>query len=121
MILAVSYEGEEHTDGVVRLLEAAGREVAQIDLADFPVKNGLTLSWSNDEEARYQVHTARGLVDLGRTRVGWWRRVRPFVISPAIRPGQDTAFVQSETSQAVNGMLDALPCVWVNPREADTS
>ena len=52
MILAVSYEGEEHTAGVVRLLEAEGREVVQIDLADFPMKNGLTLSWSSDADAR---------------------------------------------------------------------
>jgi hypothetical protein len=121
MILAVSYEGEEHTAGVVSLLEAQGREVVQIDLGDFPVKNGLTLSWPDDEEARYQVHTASGSMDLSRTRVGWWRRVRPFVISPAIGHGQEAVFAQSETSQAVNGMLDALPCVWVNPREADTS
>jgi glutathione synthase/RimK-type ligase-like ATP-grasp enzyme len=121
MILAISYEGEEHTASVVRLLEAEGREVVQIDLADFPMNNGLTLSWSNDADARYQVTTARGVVDLRRTRVGWWRRVRPFVIHPDIKRELDVAFVQSETAQAVNGMLDALPCTWVNPREADTS
>jgi glutathione synthase/RimK-type ligase-like ATP-grasp enzyme len=121
MILAVSYEGEEHTAGVVRLLEAEGREVVQIDLADFPMKNGLTLSWSSDADARYQVKTTQGTVDLRRARVGWWRRVRPFVIAPEIRRELDVAFVQSETAQAVNGMLDALPCAWVNPREADSS
>ena len=121
MILAISYEGEEHTAGVVRLLEAEGREVVQVDLADFPMKTGLTLSWSNGADARYQIHTARGVVDLSKVRVGWWRRVRPFVVHPEIKRGQDVAFVQSETSQAVNGMLDAMPCVWVNPREQDTS
>ncbi len=121
MILAISYEGEEHTEGVVRLLEAEGREVVQIDLADFPMKNGLTLSWSNGADAHYMIHTARGVVDLRRARVGWWRRVRPFMVHPDIKRSLDVAFVQSETSQAVNGMLDALPCVWVNPREQDSS
>jgi glutathione synthase/RimK-type ligase-like ATP-grasp enzyme len=29
------------------------------------------------------------------------------------------AFAESETAQAVGGMLDALPCTWVNPRGAD--
>lgn len=121
MILVVSYEGEEHTAGVVRLLEAEGREVVQIDLGDFPVNAGVTLAWSNNGDARYKIHTKRGVVDVSETRVGWWRRVRPFVIHPEITRPLDAAFVQSETAQAVNGMLDALPCVWVNPREADTS
>lgn len=121
MILVVSYEGEEHTAGVVRLLEAAGRKVVQIDLGDFPVNTGLSLAWSNNGDAQYRIHTKRGVVDLTETRVGWWRRVRPFVIHPEITKPMDAAFVQSEVSQAVNGMLDALSCVWVNPREADTS
>jgi glutathione synthase/RimK-type ligase-like ATP-grasp enzyme len=121
MILAISYEGEEHTAGVVRLLEAEGREVVQIDMGDFPMKNELTLSWSNDTDARYQVKTSSGVVDLRRARVGWWRRVRAFAVHPDIKRDLDVAFIQSETSQAVNGMLDAIPCVWVNPREADNS
>lgn len=121
MILTVSYEGEEHAAGVVSLLRGQGREVVEIDLADFPAKNGLTLSWPGSGEESYRVHTAGGLMDLTHVRVGWWRRVRPFAVNPAIQRPMDVAFVQSETSQAVNGMLDALGCVWVNPREADSS
>ena len=120
MILVISYEGEEHTAGVVNLLRAEGREVVQIDLADFPVKNNIALSWSNDAVAKYEVYTSRGVVDLAHANVGWWRRVRPFTPHVEIRRPSDKAFVESETSQAVNGMLDALPCTWVNPREADS-
>ncbi len=120
MILAVSYPGEEHTADVVGRLERRGREVVQIDLADFPVR-GLTLTWPEDDASAYWIETTRGRVDLSRTRVGWWRRVQPFRIDGAIRSEHDRAFVQSETSQAVLGMLDALPCPWVNPREADAS
>jgi hypothetical protein len=120
MILVISYEGEEHTAGVVNLLRAEGREVVQIDLADFPAKNNIALSWSNDAVAKYEIHTSRGVFDLARANVGWWRRVRPFTPHVEIRRPSDKAFVESETSQAVNGMLDALPCTWVNPREADS-
>jgi glutathione synthase/RimK-type ligase-like ATP-grasp enzyme len=121
MILTVSYEGEEHAAGVVGLLREQGREVVQIDLADFPAKSGLTLSWTGEAVSSYRVHSPQGALDLTHARVGWWRRVRPFALDPAIRRPMDVAFVQSETSQAVNGMLDALGCVWVNPREADSS
>ncbi len=121
MILAIAYEGEEHTAGVLEALRAQGREVVQMDMGDFPANNGVSLSWSGDVDASYRVHTRAGEVDLTQVNVGWWRRVRPFVIDPAIRRPMDAAFVQSETSQAVNGMLDALDCPWVNPREADAS
>jgi glutathione synthase/RimK-type ligase-like ATP-grasp enzyme len=120
MILVISYEGEEHTAGVVNLLRAEGREVVQIDLADFPAKNNIALSWSNGAVAKYEVYTSRGVFDLARANVGWWRRVRPFTPHVEIRRPSDKAFVESETSQAVNGMLDALTCTWVNPREADS-
>jgi glutathione synthase/RimK-type ligase-like ATP-grasp enzyme len=121
MILVVSYEGEEHTAGVVNLLREQGREVVQIDLGDFPIKAGLSLSWGDEVDASYRIHTPQGEFDLAKVSVGWWRRVRPFVVDAAIRRPMDIAFVQSEVSQAVNGMLDALRCPWVNPREADSS
>ncbi len=121
MILVVSYAGEEHTDGVVRLLRQEGREVVQIDLGDFPARAGLALEWNGGTRPSYWVDTAEGRVDLSDARVGWWRRVRPFTIDPAIVNQHDLAFAHSETSQAINGMLDAIGCPWVNPREADAA
>ena len=120
MILVISYEGEEHTASVVNLLRAQGREVIQIDLANFPARSDIALSWSNDSAAKYEVSTSDGVFDLSRANVGWWRRVRPFAAHAEITRRSDIAFVESETSQAVNGMLDALPCTWINPREADS-
>lgn len=120
MILVISYPGEEHTDAVVGLLEQQGREVVRLDMADFPSR-GLSLSWGGQDHDAYMVDTQNGATDLARARVGWWRRVQPFRIDHAIQSDHDQAFVRSETSQAVNGMLDALPCAWVNPREADAA
>lgn len=119
MILVVSYPGEEHTAEVVQLLEADGLEVVSIDLADFPSRTGLALEWAPDRAPNYWIDWPRGPVDLAAVKVGWWRRVRPHTIDAAVVDPTLRAFALSETSQAVSGMLDALPCAWVNPRGAD--
>jgi glutathione synthase/RimK-type ligase-like ATP-grasp enzyme len=119
MILVVSYREEEHTAGVIQRLERQGREVLLIDLADFPARSGLKLSWPADDNSSYVVEGPGGPTDLARARVGWWRRVRPFSVDAAVVSPSMRAFAESETSQAVGGMLDALPCVWVNDRCAD--
>ena len=92
-----------------------------LDMADLPARVGMALGWNNGTLPSYRLNTASGPVDLREVKVGWWRRVRPFTADPAVRSPQDVAFVHSETSQAVNGLLDSLPCTWVNPRASDTA
>jgi glutathione synthase/RimK-type ligase-like ATP-grasp enzyme len=121
MILIVSYRGDEHTDLVRERLLSAGREVVQIDLGDFPQRTALSLSWAEGQPPRYQITGPDVSADLSNTGAVWWRRVRPFDVDPAIAQEQRRAFAGSETAQAVHGMLDALRCPWVNPREADAS
>lgn len=118
MILVVSYAGEDHTDAVVGRLEAAGREVVRLDVGDFPSRATLSLDVDAAAEG-YAVTTRAGAADLGRARVAWWRRVRAHEVAADLPAGPETAFALSETAQAVGGMLDALPCTWVNPRAAD--
>ncbi len=119
MILIVAYPGEEHSEEVMRRLEQAGHEVILLDLSDFSGRASLTLAWMPDVEPSFLVQREGGTVELTNTRVGWWRRVRPFTIHPSIIDPSMRAFAESETSQAVSGMLDALPCTWVNNRAAD--
>ncbi len=119
MILVVSYPGEEHTDDVVRRLEAAGRHVARIDLSDFSTRASVSLSWDGGATEMVVRLAGEPPVDAGAARVGWWRRVRPFSVDPSITDPAMIAFAASETSQAVNGMLDSLACTWVNDRAAD--
>jgi glutathione synthase/RimK-type ligase-like ATP-grasp enzyme len=119
VILVISYPGEEHTNVVLKHLQQAGREVVQVDLADFPSQRGLEFSWSMDRSPSYIIDDPSGQIDLRKARVAWWRRVRPFSIDQSISSPAMRAFAESETSQAINGMLDAIPCAWVNPRAAD--
>jgi glutathione synthase/RimK-type ligase-like ATP-grasp enzyme len=119
VILVISYPGEEHTGAVVQRLERQGREVVEVDLGDFPARRDLVMCWERAEQPSFIVGGSNGHVDLKAAHVAWWRRVRPFQIDQSISDPTMRAFAESETSQAVNGMLDSLPCPWINPRAAD--
>jgi glutathione synthase/RimK-type ligase-like ATP-grasp enzyme len=119
MILIVSFPGDEHTAEVVGRLERAGRELVQIDLADFPATGLAMLYGQGSAPPSYLVDTGRGAVDLAGCQAGWWRRVRPFQLDPAMADTHDRAFAASETGQAVLGLLDSLPCAWMNPPRMD--
>ncbi|TDD99066.1 ATP-grasp domain-containing protein [Jiangella asiatica] len=120
MILVVSYPGEDHTDAVVGTLERQGREVTRLDLSDLPARAGLSLDYADGGRApRHEVTVDGRTVDLAGASVGWWRRIRGHDPDEALVEPGERAFAVSETTQAVGGMLDALPCTWVNPRAAD--
>jgi glutathione synthase/RimK-type ligase-like ATP-grasp enzyme len=116
--LVVSYPGEEHTDAVVALLQAAGRQVARIDLADYPGRYGLDLRWDR-EVLRLMLGTGDGPVDLDGVKAVWWRRVRPFGCDPAVTDPHARQFIASETHQAIGGVLSSLACPWMNPPGED--
>lgn len=119
MILVVSYPDEDHTQGVIRHLQSAGHAVTLLDLAEFPARATMSMRWDHGGGPVFVADGADGTKDLTDVRVAWWRRVRPFTVDPALTLPAMRGFALSETTQAVNGMLDALPCVWVNPRYAD--
>jgi glutathione synthase/RimK-type ligase-like ATP-grasp enzyme len=119
MILVVAYPDEDHSTEVIRRLAAAGHETILLDLADLPSRASLSLLWEQDVPPSYVVERQGTPIDLARARVGWWRRVRPHEADPSVTDASMRAFVESETSQAVGGTLDALACVWVNDRAAD--
>jgi glutathione synthase/RimK-type ligase-like ATP-grasp enzyme len=121
MILVVSYPGEEHTAQVVDHLTRAGREVVQIDLAEFPAQRQIEFSWSNTCKPEFFTQHDGRRVNLANASAVWWRRVTNFAVDPAMGYGEHSAFAHSETSQAVYGMLDSLSCPWMNPREADAA
>ncbi|HEX7041337.1 MAG TPA: hypothetical protein VF202_14570 [Trueperaceae bacterium] len=120
MILVISYPEEDHTVEVVRRLEARGRDVAILDLGTLPA-SGMQLTWSVDERPEFLVGDLPVQRELLEAKVCWWRRVRPFVVEPRMPSPHDRAFAESETSQAVNGMLDSLRSTWVNDRSADAA
>jgi glutathione synthase/RimK-type ligase-like ATP-grasp enzyme len=121
VILVISHADDEHTGLVVDHLRQAGREVVQIDLADFPARRRIELTWSDVQGPQFLVEHEGHRVDLAQAKAVWWRRVAGFAVDPSIKFGERAAFAESETSQAVHGMLDSLSCPWMNPRSADTT
>lgn len=118
MILIVSHD-EDHTRGVVRRLEAAGREVVRIDLADFPARGDITLEYAAAGEPVYTVRTPTAHARLERCRAAWWRRVRPFTVDHQLGTIRDQRFAVSETGEALHGLFHSLDCTWVNPPALD--
>ena len=121
MILVVSYPDEDHTIEVLKYLRAAGREVRLLCLADFPSRASMELKWTPSGIPVYMMKGPDGPFDLDKVRVVWWRRILPFEIDVKVNKPIDRAFSESETSQAVHGILDTLDCTWVNARSADES
>jgi hypothetical protein len=121
VILVISFPEEEHTARVVEHLHRAGREVVQINLADFPAKRSMQASWGVVGPPTFIVEHEGKTVNLNDSKAVWWRRVQPFMVDSSVSHAQHRAFAHSETSQAIHGMLDSLRCGWINPREADAS
>ncbi|MFD7788166.1 MvdC/MvdD family ATP grasp protein [Streptomyces nojiriensis] len=118
MILVVSYD-EDHALGVIRRLEADGREVVRIDLADFPARGAITLEYAAGGEPVHTLTPPTGRIRLDRCRVAWWRRVRPFTLDGALGTARDQHFAAGETGQALHGLFHSLGCTWVNPPSLD--
>lgn len=119
MILVVSHADEDHTAAVMPRLRAAAHEVRLLDLADVPARGGLTAVWGEDDRPSLRLHAPDGPIPLDRVRAVWWRRLRPLTLDAAVTGPTARAFATSETSQALNGVLDSLDATWMNPRCAD--
>lgn len=118
MILVVSHD-DDHTRAVVRRLESDGREVVQVDLADFPARGDITLNYAAAGEPAYTIRTPTAHARLERCRAAWWRRVRPFTVDRELGTLRDQTFAISETGEALHGLFHSLNCTWVNPPALD--
>lgn len=119
MILVVSYPDEDHTQDVIGRLRQRGRPVLLLDLAEIPARRSVTMTWLNGAAPTYRVDGDGTSLDLADVGVVWWRRVKPFDVDHGVTAPGARAFANSETAQAVYGMLDSLDCAWMNPRGAD--
>jgi glutathione synthase/RimK-type ligase-like ATP-grasp enzyme len=119
VILVVSFPDEDHAQDVIGRLRQAGRPVRLLDLAEVPARRSLTQAWGDGAARSGRLDGGDGPIDLADVRVVWWRRVRPFELDPSVSAPSARAFANSETTQAVYGILDGLDAHWVNPRAAD--
>ncbi len=111
MILIVTFPDNEHVEQVRRHLRV---EHTLLDLADFPERVSLV---ARTDGCALRLVDGR-LLDLDGVRSVWFRRVRPYSLSPRLSP-VGARFAWSECHEAMEGVWHALPAFWMNPPLAD--
>jgi hypothetical protein len=117
MILVVSHQEDDHTQGVLRALGWAGHDAVLLDTAAFPRQARITQHLGSSVP-RYEFATNGHRIDLRSCKVAWWRRPQPFTLHDGIDPGV-ASFTYTECHEAISGLWAALPLTWVNPPALD--
>lgn len=115
LILIVSSERDEHAAAVATELRRLGVEQRLLDLAQFPERIGLVLSYEGG--ARTSV-LLRGVgedeIDLARVGAVWYRRPQPFVLAPELSRPSHRTFAYNESHEAIAGLWQVLDVFWMN-------
>jgi glutathione synthase/RimK-type ligase-like ATP-grasp enzyme len=116
MILIVSFEDNDH---VRKVTEHLTSDYEIVDMAWFPSRLKLHAYAGNDQDALYFDLPSGRRLSLDEIGAVWYRRIRPFTLDAAITDDTGKLFVQSECHEAMQGLLYALDCFWMNPPTAD--
>lgn len=116
MILIISHPDDIHARAVLDHLGQMGAPAQLLNLGRFPKAARLVL--------RYDAHTSQmgwsdddgTVIDLDTVGAVWWRRPQPLAFEPGLK-AQD--FAASECAEALAGMWQAMPAVWMNPPVLD--
>ena len=117
MILVVSHPADDHAAGVLAALARSGHPAVLFDTARFPAEASVTQGFGRDG-GRFGLAVDGEPVDLGSCRAGWWRRPRPFTLSPELA-ADVLSFAYAECHEALWGLWAALDLRWVNPPDRD--
>ena len=116
MILIVSFHDNPHVQAV---LQHVGRPVTVFDVADFPSRASLEVSFGNGADRLRLVADGRGEIAIEDVGAVWYRRERPLELDPALTDPTSRLFAWSESTEALTGVWRALDCFWMNPPAAD--
>ncbi len=116
MILIVSFHDNPHVRAV---LEHISRPAMVFDVADFPSRAGLKVSFSDKCDQLRLVDGRRQEIAIEDVGAVWYRRERPLELDPALTDPTSRLFAWSESSEALTGVWRALDCFWMNPPAAD--
>lgn len=119
MILIVSFPDNAHVE---RVLEHITRPTTVFDIADFPVRTHLNVSFSAEPagvDALSFTPPELAEIDLAEIGAVWYRRIRPIGLDPALTDATSRLFAWSESTEALTGLWHAMECFWMNPPAAD--
>jgi len=118
MILILSNHLDEHAHYVLVELAKLGAKAQLLDLAEFPQRLGLTLSYRG--RARdFAFGCKEGGLALDDCGAVWWRRPQWPEISADITRASHRNFALSECTEALQGLWHSLDAFWVNDPARD--
>ncbi|HSN91351.1 MAG TPA: alpha-L-glutamate ligase [Anaeromyxobacteraceae bacterium] len=113
LILLVTHAGDDHARAVRRALSRLGAGAVTLDLARFPGRSALRMSYE-PEGTRFVIRDGGREVEPAAFDAVWWRRPRPFAIPASIRDRAHRAFAERAAHHAVGGLWLATRARWVN-------
>lgn len=116
MILIVSFHDNPHVEAV---LQHVRRSVTVFDVADFPSRASLEISFGNGADRLRLVADGGSEIAIEDVGAVWYRRERPLELDPALTDPTSRLFAWSESTEALTGVWRALDCFWMNPPAAD--
>jgi glutathione synthase/RimK-type ligase-like ATP-grasp enzyme len=115
MILIVTNQYDPTADIVVRELHRRRAEFARFNTEEFPL--GVRLTWSISSDAPLQAELDLGhgrFVALANLQSIYYRRPKPFVLSPQLQAKEARVFALGECQAAINGLWETADCFWLN-------
>jgi glutathione synthase/RimK-type ligase-like ATP-grasp enzyme len=116
MILIISFHDNPHVQAVLRHVS---RPVTVFDVADFPARASLEVSFGDGIDRLRLVTERRRESPIEDVGAVWYRRERPLELDPALTDPTSRLFAWSESNEALTGLWRALDCFWMNPPAAD--
>lgn len=116
MILIISFEDNDH---VRKVTEHLTSDYEIVDMAWFPSRLKLHAYAGKSRDTLYFDLPSGRRLSLDEVGAVWYRRIRPFTLDAAITDDTGMLFAQSECHEAMQGLLYALDCFWMNPPTAD--
>jgi hypothetical protein len=116
MILIVSFENNEHVNAVRAHLT---HESVVVDTAWFPKGLSLRARLSDAKECLRVTLPSGQVVDLGKIRSVWYRRIKPYTFHDELVDETARLFAWSEANESLMGVWYSLNCFWMNPPTAD--
>ena len=118
MIAIVSNHLDEHAQAVQVELSRRNARSQLIDLAEFPQRLGLSMTY-DDGGRSFAFGCAEGGLDLDDCGAIWWRRPQSPEISPRIPRDSHRQFAYNECAEALQGLWHAVEPFWINDPARD--
>ncbi len=114
MILIISHQKDGHSQAVINELEKRGHGYTLLDLANFPAKDHLSISFNQNEYLDSTFDSVDSSIKLSDYKSVWWRRPQPFVLHKELIGQTESSFTMNECYSAVNGMWLLMDAYWIN-------